>query len=525
MLIRCTNGVKLRLILFMNLVKSTGTFGFYTIISRLLGYLRDVLIAIFLGTSFIADVFFVAFRIPNTFRRLFAEGTFNAAFVPSYTSESVISKSKSSRFANQIFNLLFLILLFITLIVEIFMPAFVSLIAPGFVENSKKIELAIDLTRITFPFLMFVSLSSFFSAILNSHNKFAAASAAPIILNLILIGILLFAKYLDDDIIYYLSYGVSIAGFLQLAFLYKFVKKYYSVEFDFKIKLNNKVKIFFKKLLPSIFSSGVTQINILVGTIIASFQASAVSYLYYADRIYQINLAIAGIAIGVVILPQLSRHVFLKKKKKILQIQNKALELSMFLSLPAAVALSIGSEEIISALFGYGSFNEEAVSNSAKALFYFGLGLPAFALIKVFSTFFFANNDTKSPFYISLISVILNIFISVYYFASIGFIIIPIATSISSWFNSFILFIFLKKKNLFEFNKIFIIRFCKIIIASIIMGIFFNYLTSFFDNQLTYDYYYKSFYLILSVLLGLAIYLLTSFFMKAFNYKDLHLKY
>jgi putative peptidoglycan lipid II flippase len=509
----------------MNLVKSTGTFGFYTIISRLLGYLRDVLIAIFLGTSFIADVFFVAFRIPNTFRRLFAEGTFNAAFVPSYTSESVISKSRSKKFANQIFNLLFIFLLFIVLIVEIFMPAFVSLIAPGFVENTEKIELATDLTRITFPFLIFVSLSSFFSAILNSHNRFAAASAAPIILNLTLILILFFSKYLNDEIVYYLSYGVSIAGFLQLAFLYKFVRKYYLVEFDFRIKLNKKVKIFFKKLLPSIFSSGVTQINILIGTIIASFQASAVSYLYYADRIYQINLAIAGIAIGVVILPQLSKHVFLKKKNKILQIQNKALELSMFLSLPAAVALSIGSEEIISALFGYGSFNEEAVYNSAKALYYFGLGLPAFALIKVFSTFFFANNDTKTPFYISLISVILNIFISLYYFKSIGFIIIPIATSISSWFNSIILFIFLKNRNLFEFNKIFFIRFCKIIMASIIMGLFFYYLISIFENQLLYDYSFKSFYLILSVLLGLAIYLLAAFFIKAFNYKDLQLKY
>ena len=171
----------------MNLVKSTGTFGFYTIISRILGYLRDVLIAIFLGTSFLADAFFVAFRIPNTFRRLFAEGTFNAAFIPSYTEELVKKNSKSTKFANQIFNLLFLGLFFLVLVVELFMPAFVSLIAPGFVENKEKIELAINLTRITFPFLLFVSLSSFFGAILNSHNKFAVASAAPIILNLVLI--------------------------------------------------------------------------------------------------------------------------------------------------------------------------------------------------------------------------------------------------------------------------------------------------------------------------------------------------
>ena len=378
----------------MNIVKSTGTFGFYTIISRLLGYLRDILIAIFLGTSFLADVFFVAFRIPNTFRRLFAEGTFNSAFVPSYISKKTKSKTQSNKFANEIFNLLFFGLFVFVLVVEIFMPFFVGFIAPGFINDSKKIELATNLTRITFPFLMFVSLSSFFGAILNSHNKFAAAAATPVILNLILIGVLFFGKFLNDNLVYYLSYGVSIAGFLQLVFLYKFVKKFYLININFKFKINKDVKLFFKKLLPSIFASGVTQINILVGTIIASFQASAVSYLYYADRIYQINLAIAGIAIGVVILPQLSKYVHLKKKTKILVIQNKALELSMFLSLPASVALSIGSEQIISALFGYGSFSEEAVYNSAKALYYFGLGLPAFALIKVFSTFFFANHDT-----------------------------------------------------------------------------------------------------------------------------------
>ncbi|MDC3023124.1 murein biosynthesis integral membrane protein MurJ [Candidatus Pelagibacter sp.] len=509
----------------MNLVKSTGTFGFYTIISRLLGYLRDVLIAIFLGTSFLADVFFVAFRIPNTFRRLFAEGTFNAAFVPSYTSELAKSDSKSRSFANKIFNLLFLGLFFLVLIIEIFMPAFVSLIAPGFVQDNEKIELATSLTRITFPFLLFVSLSSFFAAILNSHNKFAAASAAPIILNLVLVGILFLGNYLDDKLIYLLSWGVSVAGFIQLIFLYKFVKKFYVIKFDFNFKINNQVKSFFKKLLPSIFSSGVTQINILVGTIIASFQASAVSYLYYADRIYQINLAIAGIAIGVVVLPQLSKHIYLKKKDKITLIQNKALELSMFLSLPASAALLVGSEQIISALFGYGSFDEEAVLNSAKALYYFGLGLPAFALIKVFSTFFFANQDTKTPFYISFISVVLNICISVYYFKSVGFIIIPIATTISSWFNSLLLFIFLKKRNLFKFNNIFFEKIIKIFFVSFLMALFFKFLISIFENQLAYEYYLKSFYLILSVFLGLSFYLILSLLIKAFKYNDIKLKY
>tara|TARA_B100001093_G_scaffold394219_1_gene380928 strand:+ start:1 stop:1119 length:1119 start_codon:yes stop_codon:yes gene_type:complete len=372
---------------------------------------------------------------------------------------------------------------------------------------------------------MLVSLASFFSAILNSHNRFAEAAAAPIILNIVLIIILLFGKLLDDNLVYYLSYGVTFAGLLQLIFLYFYVKKYFRINFKIKFKISSKVRFFFRKLLPSIFSSGVTQINILIGTIIASFQASAVSYLYYADRIYQINLAIAGIAIGVVLLPQLSKHIIEKNQKRIDLIQNKALELSLFLSLPASIALLIAPDEIISALFGYGQFNENSITNSAKALYYFSFGLPAFAMIKVFSNFFFANQDTKTPFYISLVSVLLNLSISIYYFRSVGFIIIPIATTISSWINLILLFLFLKKRNLFSFNEIFISRFFKILLASILMGLFFSYLIITFNDQLSFENSFKSIYLILSVFLGLVFYLLVAYLIKAFKFRDIKLKY
>ena len=507
----------------MNLIKSTGTFSFFTIISRLLGYMRDILIAVFLGAGPLADAFFVAFRIPNTFRRLFSEGTFNAAFVPSYSS--INNKKKSENFANNIFSLLILGLLSLVFLIEIFMPIFVFLIAPGFEGDNSKMELAITLTRITFPFLLFVSLASFLSAILNSHNKFAAASAAPIILNIFLILVLIFGKMLDDQLVYYLSYAVTISGITQFIFLYFFVKKNYKPKFKFSFKIDEKIKLFFKKLLPSIFSSGVTQINILVGTIIASFQASAVSYLYYADRIYQINLAIAGIAIGTVILPQLSKHVQNKKKEKIHLIQNKALELSLFLSIPAAIALLIASEEIISSLFGYGSFDQESIKKSAQALFYFGLGLPAFSLIKIFSTFFFARHETKIPFYISLISVLLNIFISIIFFKEIGFLIIPMATTISSWFNAISLFIILKNKKLFNFNLIFINRFIRILIVSFVMGMSFNYLINFFSDKFIYEEALKSVYLISLVIFGFTFYILLAILIKAFKISDIRLKY
>ena len=203
----------------MNLIKSTSTYSFFVIISRILGYIRDLFIAIYLGSGPIADAFFVAFRIPNTFRRLFSEGTFNSAFVPSYMSELNKGKKQANKFANNVFNFLIIGLLLIVILIEIFMPFFVLLIAPGFVESGEKLEMTINLTRITFPFLLFVSLSSFLGAILNSFNKFAVASAAPIILNILLILTLLYANHLNDELVYYLSYAVTVAGLIQLLFL------------------------------------------------------------------------------------------------------------------------------------------------------------------------------------------------------------------------------------------------------------------------------------------------------------------
>ena len=509
----------------MNIIKSTGTFSFYTLISRISGYLRDILIAIFLGSGPVADAFFVAFRIPNTFRRLFGEGSFNAAFVPSYSKELVKGKRKSENFANNIFNLLTIFLLALVLLVELFMPVFVSLIAPGFKSNPEKFALATQLTKITFPFILFVSLASFFSAILNSHNRFAAASAAPIILNIVMIGILVFGKILGEKLVIFLSYGVSIAGFIQAFFLVIFVKRFFEPKLKFNFNISKNVKLFFKKLLPSIFSSGVTQINILVGTIIASFQASAVSILYYADRIYQINLAIAGIAIGTVILPKLSFYIQQNKKLDIDKIQNKSLELSLLLSLPAMLALIIANEEIVSSLFGYGSFDEISVKNSAKALLYFSIGLPAFALIKIFSSFIFARDNTKIPFYFSTVSVFINILISVYYFKDLGFIIIPIATSISSWVNSIFLYIYLHKEDYFKINKKLIIQIIRVAISTITMGILLQNLLSYFDSELSFENNYKFIYLFVIVILSILIYFVVSLITKAFKLSDIKIKY
>ena len=508
----------------MNLIASTSTFGFYTLISRILGYVRDILIAIFLGTSLFADAFFVAFRLPNTFRRLFAEGTFNAAFIPSYAGELTKSKSGADSFAKSVFNLLFIILLILVFVAEIFMPQLIFLIAPGFYQDPEKLNLAVELSRITFPFLFFICLASFFGAILNSYNKFAAAAAAPIILNIVLILALLSSKWFNIKDVVTLSYAVSLAGFLQLIILLFFVKKYFTPILSLKIKIDKKIKFFFSKLLPSIFSSGVTQINILVGTIIASFQAGAVSYLYYADRVYQINLAVAGIAVGTVMLPELSKHIKNNNFKQITNLQNRALELCLFLSIPAATALVLASEQIITSLFGYGSFNSLSVTNTALALTFFAFGVPAFSILKIFSNYFFARNDTKTPFYLSLISVILNILISVSLFGKFGFIIIPIATSISSWANVFFHFYFIKKRNYYYFDKTFIYKLPRIILSVVVMGIVLHLLLGFFSVKFDYNESWKFIYLFIIVAISLVSYFLISNFSGSFKFKEIKLK-
>ena len=504
----------------MNLLSSASIFSFFTLISRILGYLRDILIAAFLGASIFADAFFVAFRLPNTFRRLFAEGTFNAAFIPSYTSAKLKNKKSGKNFADDVLSLLLMILLFIVTLAEIFTPYLIYLIAPGFINDDIKFNLAVEFTRITFPFLLFVSLSSFFSGILNSNNKFAAAAAAPIILNIILIVSILASYFQGLNIAKQLSYGVTIAGILQLVFLVTFTLKFYKPNLKFSFKINNKVKFFFKKLLPSIFSSGVTQINILVGTIIASFQSGAVSYLYYADRVYQINLAIAGIAVGTVSLPILSKVIQTKNHSRVSKIQNKSIQLSLLLSIPASLGLIIASDEIVNGLFGYGSFSVKDVEMTSKALMFFGYGVIAFSLVKILANFFFARDNTKIPFYISSFIVFLNLIISVSLFSKFGFLIIPIATSISTWIGVLIFLYSLKKYNYLLLQKQLISNILKILTSSAIMAFALVFFLEKYAPFLDYTYTYKSIFLL--VILGSVgiVYLLSCYLLGLLKIKS-----
>ena len=309
---------------------------------------------------------------------------------------------------------------------------------------------------------------------------------------------------------------------IQLIFLIYATLSLYKPNFKYNLKITNKVKFFFKKLLPSIFSSGVTQINILVGTIIASFQSGAVSYLYYADRVYQINLAIAGIAVGTVSLPVLSKAFKLRNYSKVINIQNKSIQLSLLLSIPASLGLIIASKEIVNGLFGYGSFTQKDVQMTSYALVFFGYGIIAFALVKIFSNFFFARDNTKTPFYISSFIVFLNVIISVSLFQKIGFLIIPIATSISTWVGVLIFLYILKKRNYLMLKYELLKNAIKIILSSIIMALVLVFLLEKFSDNLAYSYNYKSIYLIIIVSFVGIVYLLSCYLLgllKMRNYK------
>ena len=274
--------------------------------------------------------------------------------------------------------------------------------------------------------------------------------------------------------------------------------------------------------MPSVLSSGVTQINILVGTIIASFEASAVSYLYYADRIYQINLAIAGIAVGTVSLPILSQAFKEKNLKKISNIQSKSIKLCLLLSIPASLGLIIGSEEIVNALFGYGSFTIEDVNMTAKALEFFGYGIPAFALVKILSNFFFARNNTKIPFYISLLIVVINVSISLIFFKKIGFIIIPIATSLSTWVGVFLYAILLISKKFLHLDKSLFNNIFKIVLMSILMSCILIFALNIFEHFLDFSTKYKAVYLMLIVCFVASFYLISCYLiglLKTKNFK------
>lgn len=456
----------------MSLLRSTATVGGYTMISRVLGFMRDILIAAHLGSGPIADAFWVAFRFPNLFRRFFGEGAFNSAFVPLYARTlEADGRAAAQRFAEEALAGLFYLLLIFTILAQIFMPWFMYALAFGYADDPERWSLSILFTRITFPYLLCMSLVALLSGVLNSYGRFAAAAAAPIALNVVLILAITVLGPMMPTTGHALSWGVAGAGLAQLGLLFWACAR---EGLTFRLRrprLTPGVKRLVTLGIPGLIAGGITQINIVVGTLIASQEDGAVSLLAYADRVYQLPLGIVGIAMGVVLLPDLSRRLRGGDDAGARRAMNRGLELAMLLTVPAAVALLVIPLEVVTVLFERGAFTAEDSAKSARALMAFAAGLPAFVLIKVFSPGFFAREDTHTPMRYAALSMVINVGGSLLLFPVMGFTGIALSTSLAGWANAGLLAWRLGRDDHFRLDERVRARLPRIFLAAFAMGI------------------------------------------------------
>ncbi len=492
-----------------SLFRSFFTVSFYTFLSRVLGFIRDILIARYLGSTVIADAFFVAFRIPNFFRRVLAEGAYSAALIPVFSG--VVLNPKDEREASDFVENTTSMLLFVTVVLTIIfffgMPYIIQVLAPGFTDNKEAYELAVHFGKIIFPYIIFISLAAHFASINNVHERFAAGAFAPAILNISFILSLFFLTPFVTTAGHALSYGVLIGGVLQFLYLYRAVLNFYRPRIILPV-LNEKLKKFFKLFLPGVVGSGVIQLNIVIGTIIASFlPVGAISHIYYADRLNQLPLGIFGIALGIVLLPSLSKAIKQSDQETTNNIQNRSIEFSLLISLPSAIGLFILAEPIIQILFERGAFVAEDTFYTAKVLSYFALGLPAYIVIKVLVSCFFAREDTKTPLYISIVSVITNVVLSLLLIGSMREMGIAVATAISAWVNALLLYLFLAIRNHMKFDDLLVSNSIKILLSSSLLFVGIYVLNGlFFTNISGNSVILNSALLLLMIFLAIIIY-------------------
>jgi putative peptidoglycan lipid II flippase len=523
-----------------SLVKSVAKVGGLTLVSRVLGFVRDILTAKYAGASAETDAFFVAFKLPNFMRRLFAEGAFNSAFVPQfnrYLAEG--GKEEAKAFATEAMSFLFFVLLVLTILIQIFMPSFVMLMAPGFSDSGgllsslsacsleqeslkppafkDKFELTVELTRITFPYLLMISLVSLLGGVLNSMNYFGAVAATPILMNLSFIGALLFLSPYFEHPVYALAWGVFISGIVQFLWLVRYCRKIGMMPSLRWPRLTQRVKRLLKIIGPAALGAGVAQINLMVDTIMVSCIPDGVSYLYYADRISELPLGVIGIAIGTVLLPTLSRALKEGKTEQAMHQQNRSVELGLFLTLPCALGLMVMAEPIIRILFERGEFTAADTAATFPALVAYSAGLPAFVMIKCFAPGFFANEDTKTPFYIALFCLLLNIFLNLLLIGPFQHVGLAASTSFVSWLNVMLMVHILHRRGYYTMDAMLKRRLPRIVAAGLLMTTATVLVMMLADPLGQGNMIFRIIYLCLVIGTGAIVYLAASYFLRAFD--------
>ena len=448
------------------------TVGTWTMGSRVLGLVRDIVFANAVGASGNADAFFVAFKIPNFLRRLFGEGAFAQAFVPVFTeTREKEGEASVQQLIDQVAGRFGLILLLISVVGVLASPWIALLFAPGFADDPGKLELTADLLRWTFPYLGFISLVAFSGGILNSVGRFAVPAATPILLNLSLIGSALFLTPLVSPAVMALAIGVFVAGVLQL--LIQLPPLYRAGLLpvpSFKSDHPGVSKIL-KLMVPALFGVSVSQINLLLDTVLASLLVSgSVSWLYYSDRLMELPLGVIAIAVSTVILPKLSRELAHEDATAVRQTQSWAIWVVLVLGLPCAVALAAYGELILSTLFQYGAMQVSDVEAASRSLMAYAAGLPAFMLIKVLAPHYFAHQDTKTPVKIGVIAMFANMAFNLVFVWSLGHVGLALATSIAAWVNALLLLAGLHRRGWYRVVGFPLAASFKVAIALVVMA-------------------------------------------------------
>jgi putative peptidoglycan lipid II flippase len=501
----------------VRVTKAAGVVGAATLISRIFGFIRDVVIAWFIGDVLAADAFFVAFRIPNLLRRLFAEGSLSIAFIPVFT-EYLASKGKAEAFslARSAIRCLSVLLVFVTIAGILLAPLIVRIIAPGFIDSPEKLSLTITLTRIIFPYIFFICIVALCMGILNALGHFAAPALAPVLLNLAMIcSVFLISPHMADPVTG-LAIGVLIGGVLQLALQMPFlIKKGFYFWQKTKIYHPGLKKIGIL-MLPAIFGAAVYQINILVGTLLASLlPEGSVSYLYYADRLVQFPLGIFAIAVATAVLPSLSRQAAINDFEGVRDTFGHAMKLVLFITVPAMAGLIVLREPIVALLFKRGAFDAEAVRLTASALLYYAVGLWAFSGVRIVVSTFYALQDTKTPVKIAVMSISANILLGIILMGPLAHGGLALSTSLASMLNLGLLIWALKIKLGHLGMKNIMKSACKTVLCSAIMGVIVSGVSLLIIPSENRSFSGLFFGIMVSIIIGIVLYGSFSFLIKS----------
>ena len=513
----------------MRLIRSTAIISSLTMVSRVLGLVRDILVANFLGASVINDALITATKLPNLFRRMFAEGAFNAAFIPLYARRLEEKGDKeANHFAGEALSALFFVVALIVIGFQLTMPWTLNIIGGGLEKIAEPgqrsvYELAVLYARITMPYLLMMSLVALLSGVLNTRHRFALAAFVPVLLNVVWISILVWASRHTQSLqtlALWLSFGMTISGLLQLALLIYGVRRAGIKIPLMRPRLTPGVKRLLVLGVPGMISAGITHINIMVSHYISTFKESAPSWLYYSDRLYQLPLGIIGIAMGIALLPALSRRLRAGDDQGAMMSMNRALEIAAYLTLPAAIALAVMPEFLIGGLFERGRFTQDDTVQTASALRMFAIGLPAFVLIKVLTPAFFARENTKTPMIFAGLSAVINLTLGAYLFFTKGFYGLALATSVAGWTNVVCLGYILMRDSHLVLDHRLLTRLPRILLAAALMGIVTWYLGDLANPRRTGQILNDYSLLLVVCGIGFGLYAIAAFLFKAVTMDD-----